>query len=54
VALESTEDAIEAALLNPEPVFKGLNHRAAGLADHVWTIEELLMMVAVPESDNTK
>ena len=27
---------------------------AAGLADHVWTIEELLMKVAVPESDNTK
>jgi hypothetical protein len=27
---------------------------AAGLADHVWTIEELLMTVTVPESDNTK
>jgi hypothetical protein len=27
---------------------------AEGLADHVWTIEELLMAVAVPEADNTK
>jgi hypothetical protein len=27
---------------------------AAGLADHVWSIGELLMTVAVPESDNTK
>jgi hypothetical protein len=27
---------------------------AAGLIDHVWTIEELLMTVAVPEFDNTK
>jgi len=27
---------------------------AAGLTDHVWTIEELLMAVVVPESNNTK
>jgi hypothetical protein len=27
---------------------------AAGLTDHVWTIEELLMAVVVPESGNTK
>lgn len=27
---------------------------AAGLTDHVWTIEELMMTVAVPGFDNTK
>ena len=25
---------------------------AAGLTDHIWTIEELMMRVAVPKSDN--
>jgi hypothetical protein len=27
---------------------------AAGLTDHVWTIEELLRRVAIPDCDNTK
>ncbi len=27
---------------------------AAGLTDHVWTIEELLMKVVIPKRDNTK
>jgi hypothetical protein len=27
---------------------------AAGLTDHVWTIEELMRMVVIPNSDNTK
>jgi hypothetical protein len=26
--------------------------KAAGLTDHAWTIEELLMRVVVPKSDN--
>jgi len=26
---------------------------AAGLTDHVWTIEELMMTVAVPVNNNT-
>jgi hypothetical protein len=25
---------------------------AAGLTDHIWTIEELMMRVVVPKSDN--
>ena len=31
VALESAEDAIEAALFNSEPVFQGLNHLPMGM-----------------------
>ena len=31
VALESAEDAIEAALFNPEPAFQGLNHLPMGM-----------------------
>ena len=27
---------------------------AAGLTDHVWTINELMMMVVVPDTNNTK
>jgi hypothetical protein len=27
---------------------------AAGLTDHVWTIEELLTKVVIPNCDNTK
>jgi hypothetical protein len=27
---------------------------ASGLTDHVWTIEELLRRVAIPDCDNTK
>jgi len=27
---------------------------AAGLTDHVWTINELMMMVVVPDINNTK
>ena len=31
VALESAEDAIEAALFNPEPAFQSLNHLPMGI-----------------------